>query len=91
MAVLPMAGGLLVDRAGVCFSLILFSCLILLGQTVTAFGCGIDSLHIMLLGRAIFGLGGESISVAQSAMITQWFAEKELAMALQSEYHNQRK
>ena len=38
---------------------------------MTALGCQVHSLHTMLLGRAIFGLGGESISVAQSAMITQ--------------------
>jgi len=80
--VLPMAGGMLVDRAGVCFSLSLFAALILLGQVVVAAGCQASSLQLMLLGRAIFGLGGESISVAQSAMITQWFAERELALAL---------
>ena len=36
----------------------------------------------MIAGRAIFGLGGESISVAQSAIISVWFKKKELAFAL---------
>ena len=33
----------------------------------------------MLVGRAIFGLGGESLSVAQSAFVTRWFQNRELA------------
>eukprot|EP00962_Isochrysis_galbana_P002962 scaffold826_cov65-Isochrysis_galbana.AAC.1 len=35
----------------------------------------------MLLGRAVFGLGGESISVAQSSVTAEWFRGKELALA----------
>ena len=36
----------------------------------------------MLVGRVIFGLGGESMSVAQSSIVTVWFKGKELAFAL---------
>lgn len=36
----------------------------------------------MLVGRVVFGLGGESLSVAQSAIVSIWFKGKELAMAL---------
>ena len=36
----------------------------------------------MLAGRVLFGLGGESMSVAQSAIVSKWFKGKELAMAL---------
>lgn len=36
----------------------------------------------VLLGRFFFGLGGESISVAQSALVERWFASRELAFAL---------
>ena len=36
----------------------------------------------VLLGRFLFGLGGESISVAQSALVERWFASRELAFAL---------
>jgi len=80
--VLPLIGGMIVDRAGVVFSLNLFTLLILCGQVVTAAACGAGSLRGMLLGRAIFGLGGESLSVAQSAFVTRWFQSKELALAL---------
>jgi nitrate/nitrite transporter NarK len=36
----------------------------------------------MLAGRVLFGLGGESMSVGQSAIVSKWFKGKELAMAL---------
>lgn len=36
----------------------------------------------MLAGRVIFGLGGESLSVSQSAIVSKWFKGKELAFAL---------
>lgn len=36
---------------------------------------------MLLLGRIIFGLGGESMCVAQSALIADWFKGKELAFS----------
>ncbi len=36
----------------------------------------------MFIGRTVFGFGGESLSVAMSAYIAQWFTGKELALAL---------
>ena len=36
----------------------------------------------MLAGRVLFGFGGESLTVAQSALVAVWFADKELAFAL---------
>ena len=33
----------------------------------------------MWIGRAVFGLGGESLSVAKNAIIAKWFVGKELA------------
>jgi len=79
---LPLIGGLLVDRVGVLFSLHLFALLVLLGQTLFAAATTGSSLPLMILGRAFFGLGGESISVAQNAIVTNYFAGKELALAL---------
>ena len=131
--VLPLFGGLLVDKAGLYISLNLFSSLILVGQAVFATGCSLGSLPLMLVGRFLFGLGartprlasprlawprlisphfassrlisphlassrlasshltsrlalsctgGESISVAQSALIERWFVAGELGFAL---------
>ena len=35
----------------------------------------------MMIGRFVFGLGGESMTVAQSAIVSSWFAGKELSFA----------
>ena len=35
----------------------------------------------MMIGRFIFGLGGESMTVAQSSIVAAWFQGKELSFA----------
>jgi MFS family permease len=40
------------------------------------------NFNLMLIGRVIFGMGGESMNVAQSAIVSVWFKGKELAFAL---------
>eukprot|EP00826_Nyctotherus_ovalis_P051435 TRINITY_DN6426_c0_g1_i12.p1 TRINITY_DN6426_c0_g1~~TRINITY_DN6426_c0_g1_i12.p1 ORF type:complete len:207 (-),score=53.37 TRINITY_DN6426_c0_g1_i12:683-1303(-) len=37
---------------------------------------------LMIISRAVFGLGGENLSITTSAFIGQWFKGKELAFAL---------
>lgn len=51
---------------------------------IVAFIAGMTnrSPALMLAGRAVFGIGGESISVAQACITTSWFRNKELAFAL---------
>jgi len=41
-----------------------------------------QNYDMMIAGRVIFGMGGESMSVAQSSIISVWFKGKELAFAL---------
>jgi len=79
--VLPFFGGFFVDKLGCSVCLVVFSAFILAGQIVFAFGSSIKSWPVMLLGRVIFGFGGESITVAQSALLADWFAGGELAFA----------
>mmetsp|Transcript_1843 Transcript_1843/g.2295 ORF Transcript_1843/g.2295 Transcript_1843/m.2295 type:complete len:124 (-) Transcript_1843:37-408(-) len=37
---------------------------------------------VMLIGRFVFGLGGDILSVCQSTMVSRWFMGKELSLAL---------
>ena len=67
---------------GLRLGIMVFTGILTLGQGVFAIGGYKRSLGIMLAGRVIFGLGGESMSVAQSAIVSKWFKGKELAMAL---------
>jgi len=59
-----------------------FGIFILLGQFIFSFGCQKYSMNTMLIGRIIFGLGGECINICQNAMIVKWFFKSEIALPL---------
>jgi MFS family permease len=83
--ILPFFGGYLCDKLGTRLMLVIFLLFITGGQAVFAMGASLDgstAWYTMWLGRTIFGFGGESLCVAQSALIAGWFAGKELAFAL---------
>jgi MFS family permease len=71
--VLPFFGGFLVDRFGIRICFLRFVFLILLGQGIFTLGLVFKSWGIMLLGRVLFGLGGESLGVANGALLSEWF------------------
>jgi MFS family permease len=73
-----LAGGFLIDRAGVRLASLIFSGLVVAGAAVVAWA---PSLPVLYAGRVIFGIGAESLIVAQSAIIARWFKGKELALA----------
>lgn len=80
--ILPFIGGIFITKYGNRLMYIIFGSCIMLGQLIFAFGCYKDYMSIMLIGRIIFGLGGECINVCQSAMIIKWFYKSELALPL---------
>jgi len=80
--ILPLLGGIIIDRLGVRVGVILFPFILIIGQLVCTFGAALNNFNWMLVGRVIFGFGGETLNVAQSAVITKWFLGKELAFAL---------
>ena len=51
-------------------------------QALFAVGVSLKSYTIMIFGRILFGLGGESQGVAQSTLVAIWFGEREIALAL---------
>jgi MFS family permease len=80
--ILPFMVGRSLDRYGSRFFLIGLSVLMCLGQTAFAVGVGSKSWSLMMIGRLVFGLGGESLAVAQSRLVTEWFLGKELGLAI---------
>lgn len=80
--VLPFFGGYLCDRMGASLAFLLFTVAITCGQVVFAFGVSIKSLPLMYVGRVIFGLGGENMSVGSSVILEEWFRNKEMALAM---------
>ena len=51
-----------------------------LGQALTALGAFNNSFAIMEMSRVVFGIGGESLAVAQNTYASAWFKGKALNM-----------
>lgn len=72
-------GGLLIDKVlGIRLGAIVFLVLLVIGQTLFALGAFVGHFWIMQLGRFIYGLGGESLCVAQNTYVVAWFKGREL-------------
>jgi MFS family permease len=42
-------------------------------KVIFCFGISIKSWPVMFIGRLVFGFGGESFTVANSALLADWF------------------
>ncbi|KAF9112322.1 hypothetical protein BGX27_003531 [Mortierella sp. AM989] len=51
-------------------------------EGVFALGVSVKSIWLMVLGRLIFGIGGECLEVAQAKITTDWFKARWLGFAL---------
>jgi MFS family permease len=71
-------GGYLIDRIGTRRASLLFSALVVAGAAIVA---AAPNLPVLYLGRIVFGMGSETMIVAQSAIVARWFTGKELALA----------
>ncbi|KAF1508023.1 Major facilitator superfamily domain-containing protein 1, partial [Eudyptula minor] len=77
--VLCFFGGFLIDRVfGIRLGTIIFSVLVCVGQVIFALGALLNTFWVMDMGRFIFGIGGESLAVAQNTYAVSWFKGKEL-------------
>lgn len=71
--VVPLIGGMLIDTKGPRIALILTATLCVIGQTIFGFGGYKNVWAVMLVGRIVFGLGGEVLHAAQNTIISRWF------------------
>ncbi len=77
----PVLGGYLIDTLfGLRFGASFFACLLIVGQAMVSAGAFVDSYVTMEIGRFVFGLGGESLAVAQNTYATHWFSGNALNM-----------
>ncbi len=76
--VMVLIGGVIVDRIGTRKATLYFTAICLLGAILTA---STGSFVVMAAGRLVFGLGAESMIVAITAALGQWFKGKQLAFA----------
>lgn len=73
-----LIGGIIIDRIGTKKSLFLFSVLCFLGALLTSLR---GNFPTMVAGRAVLGLGAESMIVAVTTALAKWFKGKELSFA----------
>ncbi|CAG5134655.1 unnamed protein product, partial [Candidula unifasciata] len=79
--VLCMFGGYLIDRFfGIRLGAIIFGLFVTAGQFIFAVGSLFNIYALMCAGRFVFGIGGESLAVAQNTFAVKWFQGKELNM-----------
>jgi len=76
--VMVLFGGIIVDRIGTRRSTLLFAAICAVGAGVTA---ATPHFPVMAAGRLIFGLGAESMIVAVTTALGQWFAGRQLGFA----------
>ncbi|KAM9853068.1 lysosomal dipeptide transporter MFSD1 isoform 2-T2 [Aulostomus maculatus] len=77
--VLCFFGGFLIDRVfGIRLGTIIFSLFVCVGQVIFATGALVNHFWLMEMGRFVFGIGGESLAVAQNTYAVNWFKGKEL-------------
>ena len=80
--VLPLFGGNFVDRFGAPACLFSFASLVCCGSVLLSIGVSFQTWEVMYLGRFVFGLGAESLCVAQSTITSDWFEGNDLAFAM---------
>ncbi|CAG0921713.1 unnamed protein product [Notodromas monacha] len=79
--ILCFVGGYLVDSVfGIRFGTALFALIVFAGQIIFALGGLLNKYWLMEAGRFVFGIGGESLAVAQNTYAVSWFMGKELNM-----------
>ncbi|MGH9201471.1 MAG: MFS transporter [Vicinamibacterales bacterium] len=73
-----LIGGVIVDRIGTRTSTLVFTAICLAGALLTAAS---GTFAMMAFGRLVFGLGAESMIVAITAALGQWFKGRQLGFA----------
>ncbi|MGE0638860.1 MAG: MFS transporter [Thermoanaerobaculia bacterium] len=73
-----LVGGVIVDRIGTRKSTLLFAVICFVGALLTAIS---PIFPVMAAGRLVFGLGAESMIVAITVAIGQWFVGRQLGFA----------
>jgi MFS family permease len=76
--IVVLIGGVIVDRFGTRLSTLAFAIVCMIGAFITALS---PLFPVMAAGRLVFGLGAESMIVAITVAIGQWFVGRQLGFA----------
>ncbi|KAG0341850.1 hypothetical protein BG004_005873, partial [Podila humilis] len=78
----PLIGGLLVERYGTGPSSIVFTSIVIIGQVIVILGCWSRSIKIMVIGYCLFGIGAAPITIIQETIWVRYFKKNGLALVL---------
>jgi MFS family permease len=78
---LPMLSGVVFSKLGKWRGVTVIATVISAGVCVVFVGVWLSSYPVLLLGRVLYGLGGESVYVGVDLLITKWFQGAEIGLA----------
>lgn len=79
---MAVAGGIIVDKLGLRPSILLFCGIVFVSSFMFNAGLMTGTFWLMAGARTTFGLGGESLFIAQDACTSYWFEGRDMALAL---------
>eukprot|EP00002_Diphylleia_rotans_P030219 TRINITY_DN6198_c0_g1_i7.p1 TRINITY_DN6198_c0_g1~~TRINITY_DN6198_c0_g1_i7.p1 ORF type:complete len:429 (+),score=56.15 TRINITY_DN6198_c0_g1_i7:50-1336(+) len=80
-AILVFFGSQMFNKLGIRWVAVIYTLCVALGQMISSIGIRTEVYEIVLIGRAVFGIGGESLAVIQNYTVTRWFQGKESSFA----------
>jgi len=80
-AILPMLSGMFFANLGKWKGVTLIAAVITIGIIIVWVGVNAQTYWLVLLGRVIYGLGGESVYVGIDILTTKWFQGAEMGLA----------
>ena len=88
--ILPIVGGLIIDKFGIHFASIMLTAFTVAGQCIFAIAgfIGTDDQNnnlpyvLAIIGRIALGVGGDSVYICSTYTVTRWFKGKELSLSL---------
>ena len=79
--IVPLLSGAFFGKVGKWKGVVIISTTITVGIMIVYFGIVANSYPVVVLGRTIYGLGGESVFVGIDILVTKWFQGAEIGFA----------
>jgi MFS family permease len=80
--ILPFIAGIIITKFGNNCMLLSTTILVTLGQIFFTIGILNENIFLTLVGRFLFGVGGESNGIPLNSLIIKWFDKSNLAFSL---------
>jgi MFS family permease len=80
--VLPLFSGWILDKSSGSKAVLILAVIACIGQGIVVAGITTGVAWVSICGRVVFGIGAESMGVAQNAILTHFFPPREIALAL---------